>query len=161
MQQTNLSDPNIQNSQPISTAGAKTTSFETIKDALWNAFKITIQNVINIFKNSINWLYSFILIFFYILKHASHFIKSKIAVIVDINTQMRNDHTESLHCLNPIDTSACIILTLSYMQENSSNIDFYAATDKLNSFNLNEKQTSPDLTTIETIFQGVKNMFFK
>ena len=71
---------------------------------------------------------------------------------------MRNDHTENLHCLSPIDTSACIVLTLNYMQENS-NIDFYAATDKLNKLNLNEKQTSPDLTITKAIFQGVINIF--
>jgi hypothetical protein len=47
LQQTNLSDQSVPNSQSnsITDASSQTTSFESIKDALWNSFKISIQNV--------------------------------------------------------------------------------------------------------------------
>ena len=49
LQQTNLSDQSVPNSQSNSNTDAnvssKTKSFESIKDALWNSFKIALQNV--------------------------------------------------------------------------------------------------------------------
>ena len=58
---------------------------------------------------------------------------------------MRNDHTEGMHHLNPIDTSACILLTLYYLNENASNMRLFAATDKLEKFELNDRA---DLSSI-------------
>lgn len=71
---------------------------------------------------------------------------------------MRNDHTDGLYHLNPIDVCACIMLTSYYMNEKSSNVALFAATDKLNKFELNIAE--PDLNAIETIFQGVWITFF-
>ena len=51
LQQTHLSDQSVPNSQSNSNSitdanvSSKTTSFESIKDSLWNSFKIAIQNV--------------------------------------------------------------------------------------------------------------------
>ena len=80
-------------------------------------------------------------------------------LVLEINTHMRNDHTEGMHHLNPIDTTACVLLTLYYLNENPTNMSMFAATDKLNKFEMNDK---PDLSSIETIFQGVTclNIFF-
>ena len=74
-------------------------------------------------------------------------------IIIEMNTQMRNDSTYGLHCLNPIDTSSSILLTLSYLNQNMSNVDVFAVTDKLNQLNLSDK---PDLNLVEKILQGVR-----
>jgi hypothetical protein len=73
---------------------------------------------------------------------------------------MRNGHTDGITCLNPIDTSACIMIQLHYMMENNANLDVFAVTDKLNRMNLvdiQNAQAKPDLNSIESLFQGVNN----
>lgn len=74
-----------------------------------------------------------------------------------MNSQMRNGHTNGLAYLNPIDTSACILLTLYHTNANASNVTVFAASDKLTQLELADKntQSKPDLNTIETLFQGV------
>lgn len=73
---------------------------------------------------------------------------------------MRNGHTDGIACLNPIDTSACIMIQLYYMMENKTNLDIFAVTDKLNKMNVIDSQNpqaQPDLNLIESLFQGVYN----
>ncbi len=73
---------------------------------------------------------------------------------------MRNGHTDGITCLNPIDTSACIMIQLYYMMENKANLDIFAVTDKLNKMNMIDAQNTearPDLNSIELLFQGVNN----
>lgn len=70
---------------------------------------------------------------------------------------MRNGHTNGLNYLNPIDTSSCIMLTLYYMNQDPTNVDVFTASDKLTKLELADNRThsTPDLSTIENIFQGV------
>ena len=135
---------------------------DRIKDALWNAFLISNDNV-SIFQIDI---VIFIRIYFlynytkHKSKDISWLLKNKIAIIVDVNTSMRNGHTDGIACLNPIDTSACIMIQLYYMMENKSNLDIFAVTDKLNKMNVIDSQNpqaQPDLNLIESLFQGVYN----
>lgn len=76
---------------------------------------------------------------------------------------MRNSHTEGLHYLNPIDTSACIMLSLYYLSKNPADIEVYVSTDKLTKLELanNSTLSQPDLNQIETIFQGVNFLLKK
>lgn len=78
-------------------------------------------------------------------------------IVIEINAEMRNAHTLGLHFLNPIDTSASVMLLLYYMNQAPINVDVFCATDKLNQIELanNSSHSKPDLTMIETIFQGV------
>ena len=83
-------------------------------------------------------------------------LNQKIMIVIEINAEMRNAHTFGLHFLNPIDTSACVMLMLYYMNQSATNVDVFCATDKLNQIELaNNSHSQPDLTQIEAIFQGV------
>ena len=84
-------------------------------------------------------------------------IKSKVALIVDSNTHMRNDRVYGLHHLNPLDVASALLVTMHHLSECS--VATFASTDKINKFNLNEKQAYPDLTSFESIFQGVSRIF--
>jgi hypothetical protein len=90
-------------------------------------------------------------------------INSKIAIIIEMNTQMRNDSTHGLRPLSPIDTSSCILLTLYYLNQNQANVDAFAVTDKLNQLDLKAKNsqqpTEPDLNAVENIFKEVIYLF--
>ena len=71
---------------------------------------------------------------------------------------MRNDKTFSIPSLNPIDTSACIMIQLYYMMENKSSLDFFISADKLIKMELKDRrnpQAEPDLSLCDTLFQGV------
>ena len=80
----------------------------------------------------------------------------RMLALVEINSHMRNAHTDGLNHLNPIDTSACILLTLHHLGKRSdqtNSLDIYVSTDKLEQVKLNDRNA--DLNTIETVFQGV------
>ena len=76
----------------------------------------------------------------------------KVAIVVDINTQMRNGRALGVSVLNPLDISASIMLSMYYKNEKPTNVDMFASTDKINLLNLYDK---PDFNTLEAIFQGV------
>ena len=90
------------------------------------------------------------------------FVNSKIMVVIEVNTQMRNDCTDGLSFLSPIDTSSCIMLTLYYMNQNQANVDACAVTDKLNQLELIDKNAPnvqhPDLNVVENIFKRVNDL---
>ena len=78
-------------------------------------------------------------------------------IVVEVNGQMRNGHTLGLTNLNPLDTSACVMLTLYYTNADPAKVTVFAASDKLTQIELaaNGNAAKPDLATIERIFQGV------
>ena len=78
----------------------------------------------------------------------------KIAIVTDINSTMRNGHANGISVLNPIDISACLMMTLLYTSKRRTNIDLFACSDQIKYLQLNEKD-DPDLNTIENMYQEV------
>lgn len=78
-------------------------------------------------------------------------------VVIEVNGSMRNAHTLGYTNLNPIDTSACVMLTLYYANAEPTNVSVFVAADKLSQLELADPQiqSKPDLATIERLFQGV------
>ena len=80
-------------------------------------------------------------------------------IVIEINTQMRNDSTYGLSFLNPIETSSAIMLTLYYLSQSHSNVDILSVNDKLSQLDPIDKNSSdpnkPTLSFVETIFQKV------
>lgn len=83
-------------------------------------------------------------------------INMRVMIVVEVNGQMRNGHTLGLTNLNPLDTSACVMLTLYYSNADPAKVTVFAASDKLTQIELaaNGNAAKPDLATIERIFQG-------
>lgn len=88
-------------------------------------------------------------------------LRMRVMVVIEVNGQMRNGHTHGLTYLNPIDTSACIMLTLYYGNADPTHVSVFAASDKLSQFELADQHTQawPDLATVERLFQGVLSYF--
>ena len=111
----------------------KTMSYsEKLKEALWKCFKISAEEK----KKSNESL--------------------RIAFVTEINASMRTSHASGLNLLNPIDISACLILTLYYTAPNKSDLDLFACTDKISHLKTDEMK-EPDLNNIENWFQEVFN----
>ena len=82
----------------------------------------------------------------------------RVMIVIEVNGSMRNAHTLGTYThLNPIDASACVMLTLYYANAEPTNVTVFAASDKLSQLELADQQTQakPDLATIERLFQGV------
>ena len=83
-------------------------------------------------------------------------------VVIEVNGSMRNAHTLGYTNLNPIDTSACVMLTLYYANAEPTNVSVFVAADKLSQLELADQQiqSKPDLATIERLFQEVGYLKF-
>ena len=80
----------------------------------------------------------------------------RVLVLVEISSHMRNGQTYGLKHLSPIDTSACILLTLHHLgkrKDQTNSLSIFASTDKFEEVELSN--INPNLNTIETIFQKV------
>lgn len=107
---------------------------ERLRDHLWHLYSHSMQNPSSGSKQNL-----------------------RVMIVIEVNGSMRNAHTLGTYThLNPIDASACVMLTLYYANAEPTNVTVFAASDKLSQLELADQQTQakPDLATIERLFQG-------
>jgi hypothetical protein len=108
---------------------------EPVTKALWNAF-LQVAN-----------------------ERKSELSHSRVMLVIEMSTAMKNSLTNGVHCLKAIQTSACILSNLFYLSGElaSSNFKVFMSAEKLVELELagDSRLAKPTLGSLDSIFQNV------